>query len=109
MLLQDDDRIVTASGDRSACLWDVHRGDIMGCLGGHQGSVKSVRFWERDEAVAVTGGRDGCIRVRTHCEVGLISFRVLGLVSPVARRRDMLKGLLAVPSHTNVLCWRERE
>uniref|UniRef100_A0A673FS48 Uncharacterized protein n=1 Tax=Sinocyclocheilus rhinocerous TaxID=307959 RepID=A0A673FS48_9TELE len=37
-------RLVTASGDQTACLWDVITGDLLGTFKGHHCSLKSVAF-----------------------------------------------------------------
>ncbi|MEE6473987.1 hypothetical protein FKM82_010239 [Ascaphus truei] len=54
-------KIVTASGDQTAKLWDVKAGELIGVCKGHQCSVKSVTFSKFEKAVFSTGGRDGNI------------------------------------------------
>ncbi|NXJ60382.1 DTL protein, partial [Rostratula benghalensis] len=56
-------RIVTASGDQTAKVWDVRAGELLGICKGHQCSLKSVAFSRFDKAVFCTGGRDGNIMV----------------------------------------------
>ncbi|XP_026871760.2 denticleless protein homolog [Electrophorus electricus] len=55
--------LVTASGDQTARLWDVHAGELLGSFRGHQCSLKSVAFPKHEKAVFCTGGRDGNIMV----------------------------------------------
>ncbi|NXD68451.1 DTL protein, partial [Eolophus roseicapillus] len=56
-------RIVTASGDQTAKVWDVQAGELLGACKGHQCSLKSVAFSRFEKAVFCTGGRDGNIMV----------------------------------------------
>nr|XP_033794203.1 denticleless protein homolog [Geotrypetes seraphini] len=56
-------KIVTASGDQTARLWDVRAGELIGTCKGHQCSLKSVAFSKYEKAVFCTGGRDGNILV----------------------------------------------
>ncbi|XP_041269545.1 denticleless protein homolog [Onychostruthus taczanowskii] len=56
-------RIVTASGDQTAKVWDVRAGELLGVCKGHQCSLKSVAFSRFEKAVFCTGGRDGNILV----------------------------------------------
>ncbi|NXV81524.1 DTL protein, partial [Atlantisia rogersi] len=56
-------RIVTASGDQTAKMWDVRAGELLGICKGHQCSLKSVAFSRFEKAVFCTGGRDGNIMV----------------------------------------------
>ncbi|NXI45265.1 DTL protein, partial [Galbula dea] len=56
-------RIVTASGDQTAKVWDVRAGELLGTCKGHQCSLKSVAFSRFEKAVFCTGGRDGNIMV----------------------------------------------
>ncbi|NWR47598.1 DTL protein, partial [Regulus satrapa] len=56
-------RIVTASGDQTAKVWDVRAGELLGICKGHQCSLKSVAFSKFEKAVFCTGGRDGNILV----------------------------------------------
>lgn len=55
----DDRTLVTGAGDHRCVLWDTERMELLGRFGGHQGSVKAVRF--RDENVFASAGRDGNI------------------------------------------------
>ncbi|KYO43636.1 denticleless protein homolog isoform X1 [Alligator mississippiensis] len=56
-------RIVTASGDQTAKVWDVRAGELLGICKGHQCSLKSVAFSKFERAVFCTGGRDGNVMV----------------------------------------------
>ncbi|KAM9297604.1 denticleless protein homolog [Morus bassanus] len=56
-------RIVTASGDQTAKVWDVIAGELLGICKGHQCSLKSVAFSRFEKAVFCSGGRDGNIMV----------------------------------------------
>ncbi|NXX20857.1 DTL protein, partial [Podargus strigoides] len=56
-------RIVTASGDQTAKVWDVRASELLGICKGHQCSLKSVAFSRFEKAVFCTGGRDGNIMV----------------------------------------------
>ncbi|XP_078505871.1 denticleless protein homolog [Lissotriton helveticus] len=56
-------KLVTASGDQTAKLWDVRAGELIGACKGHQCSLKSVAFSKFEQAVFCTGGRDGNIMV----------------------------------------------
>ncbi|OXU19759.1 hypothetical protein TSAR_010467 [Trichomalopsis sarcophagae] len=57
-------KLITASGERTACLWDVYS-DIkeLQVFHGHTHSVKSVVFRHQDKAVFATGARDGAIMI----------------------------------------------
>ena len=41
-ILQDDTRILTASGDQTLAMWDTGRAGCLGVFKGHHGSVKCV-------------------------------------------------------------------
>ncbi|XP_044146215.1 denticleless protein homolog [Bufo gargarizans] len=56
-------KLVTASGDQTAKLFDVKAGELLGECKGHQCSLKSVSFSKFEKAVFSTGGRDGNIMV----------------------------------------------
>ncbi|XP_033000706.1 denticleless protein homolog [Lacerta agilis] len=56
-------KIVTASGDQTAKVWDVQTSELLGVCKGHQCSLKSVAFSKFERAVFCTGGRDGNIMV----------------------------------------------
>ncbi|XP_072364750.1 denticleless protein homolog isoform X2 [Scyliorhinus torazame] len=56
-------KLVTASGDQTAKLWDVYASELLGTFKGHQCSLKSVAFGKQEKAVFCTGGRDGNIIV----------------------------------------------
>ncbi|KAM8945423.1 denticleless protein homolog [Pelodytes ibericus] len=56
-------KLVTASGDQTAKLWNVNAGEVIGVCKGHQCSLKSVAFSKFETAVFGTGGRDGNIMI----------------------------------------------
>ncbi|XP_011162158.1 protein lethal(2)denticleless isoform X2 [Solenopsis invicta] len=58
-------KLVTASGDHMARLWDVARLDMkqINNFGAHTRSVKTAVFRDEDRAVFATGARDGCIMI----------------------------------------------
>ncbi|KAM5163191.1 denticleless protein homolog [Mantella aurantiaca] len=56
-------KLVTASGDQTAKLFDVKAGELLGVCRGHQCSLKSVSFSKFEKAVFSTGGRDGNVMV----------------------------------------------
>ncbi|XP_058021326.1 denticleless protein homolog [Ahaetulla prasina] len=56
-------KIVTASGDQTAKVWDIKTGELLGVCKGHQCSLKSVAFSKFEKAVFCTGGRDGNIMI----------------------------------------------
>ncbi|KAM9316851.1 denticleless protein homolog [Gastrophryne carolinensis] len=56
-------KLVTASGDQTAKLFDVKAGELIGECKGHQCSLKSVAFSKFEKAVFSTGGRDGNIMI----------------------------------------------
>lgn len=63
--MQDDERLLTASGDCSVRVFDSETGVIVANLSGHTGSVKSAKHFGGSNLV-VSGSRDGCVRVRLH-------------------------------------------
>ena len=56
---QGDTRLLTASGDQRAALWDTNTAQKLGSFVGHEGSLKSVHPWAACEDVFATGARDG--------------------------------------------------
>lgn len=58
----DGSRIVTASDDKTACIWDAETGRLRTTLRGHSGPVTSAAFSPDGERV-VTGSIDGSIRI----------------------------------------------
>ncbi|CAI9550575.1 unnamed protein product, partial [Staurois parvus] len=56
-------KLVTASGDQTAKLFDVKVGELIGECRGHQCSLKSVSFSKFEKTVFSTGGRDGNVMV----------------------------------------------
>ncbi|XP_063774318.1 denticleless protein homolog [Pseudophryne corroboree] len=57
----EEHKLVTASGDQTAKIFDVKAGELIGECRGHQCSLKSVAFSKFEKAVFSTGGRDGNI------------------------------------------------
>lgn len=54
-------QVLSASGDRSILLWDLHREKwINSFFSAHYGSVKTLSF--QSPNVFISGGRDGCIK-----------------------------------------------
>ena len=64
----DGTRIVTASGDKTARVWDAATGKALATLAGHEGSVSSAQFspdgtrivtasWRQDRAGVGRGDR----------------------------------------------------
>ncbi|XP_060082878.1 denticleless protein homolog [Ylistrum balloti] len=73
-----ENKLVTASGDQTAVLWDVPRAEKMDVFKGHTSSVRTVAFRSDDSAVFATGSRDGHIMIwDTRCN------RKDGFLSPV--------------------------
>ncbi|XP_050464252.1 LOW QUALITY PROTEIN: protein lethal(2)denticleless [Cataglyphis hispanica] len=60
-----DLKLVTASGDHTARLWDISRPEIkqINCFHAHTRSVKTAVFRYQDKAVFATGARDGFIMI----------------------------------------------
>ncbi|XP_077637907.1 denticleless protein homolog [Lonchura striata] len=99
-------RIVTASGDQTAKVWDVRAGELLGICKGHQCSLKSVAFSRFEKAVFCTGGRDGNIMVwDTRCNKKDGFYRQVNQISgahnvaekqtpsKLKKRRQNLRGL----------------
>ncbi|XP_046373016.2 denticleless protein homolog [Haliotis rufescens] len=57
--MESEEKIVTASGDQTAVLWDPHTSTKMEVFKGHTSSIRSVAFRKFDDAVLATGSRDG--------------------------------------------------
>lgn len=60
--LPGDARVVTASGDTSARVFDVETTMRLALLRGHQKSVKAVRPLPSNPSLLATGSRDGAVR-----------------------------------------------
>ncbi|XP_011496586.1 PREDICTED: protein lethal(2)denticleless-like [Ceratosolen solmsi marchali] len=57
-------KLITASGDLTACLWDVSSEmKQLQVFAGHTNSIKSAVFRNQDKAVFATGARDGAIMI----------------------------------------------
>uniref|UniRef100_A0A7I4AZV3 Denticleless protein homolog n=1 Tax=Physcomitrium patens TaxID=3218 RepID=A0A7I4AZV3_PHYPA len=59
--IQDDTRILTASGDQTVRLWDVESHKALGVMRGHSGSVKSLCAHPSNAEIFASGSRDGSI------------------------------------------------
>ncbi|XP_026668356.1 protein lethal(2)denticleless isoform X2 [Ceratina calcarata] len=93
-------KLVTASGDHTAKLWDVGGSDIkqVDCFHAHTRSVKTAVFRYQDQAVFATGARDGCIMIwdvrASHLERRkpdncIINAHNVGTLSNVRQRRTI--------------------
>ncbi|XP_058880270.1 denticleless protein homolog isoform X2 [Acipenser ruthenus] len=82
-------QIVTASGDKTAVLWDVKTIEHLGTFKGHQCSLKSVAFGKQEKAVFCTGGRDGNIMVwDTRCSKKDGFYRHVKLITGAHNKLD---------------------
>ena len=59
----DNARFASVGGDKTVLLWDVAAGAVLRRLQGHAGRVECVRFGAVQDAVLVSGGFDGGVRV----------------------------------------------
>ena len=60
----DGARIVTASNDKTAKVWDAQTGTELMALKGHDGPVRSAAYSPDGQRI-VTGGRDGIVQIYT--------------------------------------------
>jgi len=60
----DGDRIVTASDDKTAKVWDANTGQELLTLKGHEGWVMSA-VWSPNGKRIATAGRDGIVQIHT--------------------------------------------
>ncbi|XP_071996271.1 denticleless protein homolog [Engystomops pustulosus] len=82
-------KLVTASGDQTAKLFDVKAGELLGECKGHQCSLKSVTFSKYEKAVFCTGGRDGNIIVwDTRCNKKDGSYRHVNQITGAHNAAD---------------------
>ncbi|WAR19019.1 DTLB-like protein, partial [Mya arenaria] len=58
-----ENRLLTASGDQTVCLWDTNTENKLLTFKGHTSSVRSVKYRPRDSAVFASGSRDGHVRI----------------------------------------------
>eukprot|EP00794_Sanderia_malayensis_P020456 gene20456-22472_t len=56
-------KMLTASGDQTARLWDVQKAETLGIFRGHTCSLKSINIQRNSACVFATGARDGKIMV----------------------------------------------
>ncbi|KAK3751474.1 hypothetical protein QZH41_009185 [Actinostola sp. cb2023] len=61
--MEGEPKLITASGDQTAILWDVERGERLSEFKGHSCSLKSVNFRKNDIFTFGTGARDGNIMI----------------------------------------------
>ncbi|KAG0603589.1 hypothetical protein M758_10G105300 [Ceratodon purpureus] len=59
--IQEDTRMLTASGDQTIRLWDVESHAAMGVMRGHSGSVKSLCAHPSNAELFASGSRDGSV------------------------------------------------
>ena len=57
-------RIVTASWDQTAKVWDAETGKELFTLNGHNGNVSSA-CWSPDQKRLMTSGKDGIVQIYT--------------------------------------------
>nr|CAG8441802.1 6524_t:CDS:10 [Entrophospora candida] len=71
MWSHDDKSLVTASGDQTACLWDVESQQSKATFCGHTCSIKSISYSALDPYLWSTASRDGNIFIWDIRTVGL--------------------------------------
>ncbi|XP_076766703.1 WD40 domain-containing protein denticleless isoform X2 [Xylocopa sonorina] len=93
-------KLVTASGDHTARLWDVSGSEIrqIDCFHAHTRSVKTAVFRYQDQAVFATGARDGSIMIwdiranhyeRPKPDNCIANAHSVGTISSVRQRRTI--------------------
>jgi WD40 repeat protein len=105
----DGARIVTASNDRTAWLWNAVTGEPMGTLRGHSGGVTSAAF-SRDGGRLITASEDGTARVwdaRNGTPIGVLRGHI-GRVNSAAFSPDGMRIVTAGDDRTARL-WGLRE
>jgi WD40 repeat protein len=60
----DGQRIITASWDETAKVWDANTGQELFTLTGHNGNVLSA-CWSPDQKRLMTSGQDGIVQIYT--------------------------------------------
>ncbi|KAJ8309036.1 hypothetical protein KUTeg_013910 [Tegillarca granosa] len=61
--LGNEEKLLTASGDQCISLWDARTTEKIDVFKGHTSTVRSVAVRQEDDAVFVTGSRDGHIMI----------------------------------------------
>lgn len=59
----DNERLITASGDRTLRLWDAETGDYISTFGCHPGTVRTVRPFNQNPNLFVSGCRGGLVLI----------------------------------------------
>jgi len=87
MFSPDSRRVVTASDDGTALVWEVSGGPPVLRLAGHdQGARISAATWNPREGLIVTGGSDGTARIFFTESADLIQYAELLLTQLSARQ-----------------------
>ncbi|CAL9050312.1 unnamed protein product [Musa banksii] len=112
-VLQDDNQILTASGDQYVKIWNAEKRKCIGILAGHTGSVKTVCPHSSNPDIVVSGSRDGsfalwdlrCNSSSTNRfgEACLLSTAVVKEAHASAPRKRRRQGKAASMSITSVL------
>ncbi|XP_071963595.1 denticleless protein homolog [Antedon mediterranea] len=61
--LNDSSKLVTASGDQSAVVWDIEKHVSIATMKGHSCSLKSIAVSKHNNSIMATGARDGNVMV----------------------------------------------